>query len=84
MIATTGANPRSGDNEPDWPTESGAQLVEYAGESETVGTTVTPQYPAYTGYGEIPDRYRNPAGGFDGTDYSNYSFLNGVYTKDSP
>lgn len=85
VIAVTGENPRSGTLEPNWPSESGAQVVEYSEseDSTTVdGTTVA--YPYSTGYGEIPDRYSNPAGGFDSRAYEDYSFLNGVYTKDIP
>jgi ABC-type dipeptide/oligopeptide/nickel transport system ATPase component len=34
-VLTGGTNPRSGDIEPEWPTEEGAQVVEYAdGEAE--------------------------------------------------
>lgn len=42
VIATTGTNPSSGALEPDWPAESGAQIIEYSqGQtSTTIGTTV--------------------------------------------
>src|SRR5690606_35861833 len=61
VTATTGANPTSGLIEPDWPTESGAQIIEYAqyegAEDAVVSTVPDPNvgttYPGYT----------NPAGG---------------------
>jgi hypothetical protein len=76
VIATSGENPASGEYEPDWPTETGAQVIEYsqADSSATIQSTTT-GYPGYVDYGNIPDRYSNPAGGFTGTDYSNLSFL---------
>jgi len=65
VIDTTGDSPASGTVEPDWPTESGAQIIEYAhGEdSNTVENTVVDPDPDA---GTIPDRYINPAGGWIG------------------
>lgn len=84
VVVTTGDNPKSGANEPDWPQEAGAQVIEYSqgDDSTTITTPTTPTYTGDTGFGEIPDRYSNPAGGFDGTNYNDYSFINGTYTKD--
>jgi hypothetical protein len=67
-ISVTGDNPSSGTVEPDWPVESGAQIIEYAqGEaSNTVESTVLDPDPDL---GTIPDRYDNPAGGFTGPFY---------------
>ena len=64
VIATTGANPASGLIEPDWPEESGAQIIEYAqGESSNVvENTVLDPNPDIGG---VPWPYWNPAGGFD-------------------
>jgi hypothetical protein len=67
VIAVTGANPTSGSVEPDWPTEPGAQIIEYAhGEaSSTVETTVIDPDPDV---GTIDDRYDDTiAGGFTPT-----------------
>ena len=65
VIGTDGANPSSGSTEPDWPTEAGAQIIEYAqGEGGNVveSTVIDPDPDS----GNIPDRYGNPAGGFPG------------------
>lgn len=77
VVNTTGPNPASGATEPDWPTESGSQVIEYSqgDDSTTVTTPTTSDYPSYINYGNIPDRYENPAGGFDGSDYSDLSFF---------
>lgn len=68
-IATTGDNPQSGTTEPDWPDQSGAQVIEYSqgDDSTTITSPTTPLYDGSIFYGEIPDRYSNPAGGFDGS-----------------
>jgi hypothetical protein len=68
VVATTGTNPASGPNEPDWPTEAGAQVVEYTAGNET-GTVTTTTYDPDPYIGDIPDRYSNPAGGWDGPLY---------------
>ena len=61
VVAVTGSNPTSGAIEPIWPTEPGAQVIEYAqaGDpgSATVSVVTDPLYPTYPGY-------ENPAGGF--------------------
>lgn len=77
VIGVTGANPQSGAIEPDWPDESGAQVIEYSqgDDSTSVVTPTTSGYPGWVGYGSIPDRYSNPAGGFTGSDYSDLSFF---------
>ena len=64
VVAVTGSNPASGLIEPDWPEESGAQVIEYAqGEaSNVVENTVLDPDPDL---GATPFRYRNIAGGFD-------------------
>jgi hypothetical protein len=69
VIATTGDNPASGLLEPEWPEESGAQIIEYAqGEaSNVVENTVVDPDPDQ---GDVPDRYANPAGGFDLSRYT--------------
>ena len=74
VVAFSGENPRSGATEPEWPEESGAQVIEYSDSDASTGVAV----PAYNGtidYGSIPDRYSNPAGGFTGTDYTSLSFF---------
>lgn len=74
VIGATGNNPASGAIEPDWPEESGAQVIEYAqgDDSTAVTSPTTPYYPPQ----DIPDRYSNPAGGFTGGgDYSDYTFF---------
>lgn len=63
VVATSGANPSSGPFEPDWPTETGAQITENtdgSSGSTPTGTVVDPD----PNKGSIPDRYSNPAGGF--------------------
>jgi hypothetical protein len=73
VIDTTGTNPSSGTVEPDWPAESGAQVIEYAhGEASTEVTT--PGYdpdPDSGGSEDYQDgRYDNPAGGWQGPYYT--------------
>lgn len=65
VIAVTGDNPASGTVEPDWPEEAGAQVIEYTAGSETVAITPPTTEPD-PDLGETPERYTNPAGGFDG------------------
>ncbi len=66
VIAVSGSNPASGAFEPDWPTETGAQIIEYSDGSTPDGTT-TPVTDPDPDLGSIPDRYDNPAGGFTGS-----------------
>ncbi len=63
VVAVTGSNPSSGLVEPTWPTESAAQVIEYAhGEaSNIVESTVLDPDPDS---GEVPEDYQNLAGGF--------------------
>jgi len=63
VIATTGSNPSSGLIEPDWPTESGGQVIEFAqGEaSNLVESTVLDPNPDL---GDVLEDYQNLAGGF--------------------
>jgi hypothetical protein len=63
VVATTGSTAISGEVEPDWPAEAGAQVVEYAQgqESSVVGTTVINPYMFYYYDGYNID---NLAGGF--------------------
>lgn len=64
-VATTGANPASGDIEPIWPEESGAQIIEYAHSdaANIVETTVVDPDPDL---GSVDPDYDNMAGGFRG------------------
>lgn len=68
VVATTGNNPASGPNEPDWPEESGAQVIEYAqGEGSTrITSTVVDPDPDTTLSQDVIDRYGLPylGGGF--------------------
>ena len=65
VIATTGVNPSSGETEPDWPTESGAQVIEYSqGDSSTIITNSVVDPDPDTGAGTYPDDY--PLGGLGG------------------
>lgn len=66
VIAVTGDNPTSGSLEPDWPVESGAQIIEYA-HGESGSDVVVTEDP--DGTGDVPDRYDNPAGGWQGPWY---------------
>ena len=74
VIAVTGLNPSSGVFEPDWPEESGAQIIEYAQGEQTPIQPVTPiivdpNFIPYPGY-------ENPAGGYRAR------WIDGVYTVD--
>jgi len=74
VIAVSGDNPASGLVEPDWPTESAAQIIEYAqgDASNIVENTVLDPDPDS---GEVPEDYRNIAGGFfTGRDFSSDTF----------
>lgn len=64
-VAVTGDNPASGTTEPEWPTESGAQIIEYtSGDGSTaISTTTLDPNPDL---GSVPTPYTNPAGGFRG------------------
>jgi hypothetical protein len=53
VVDTQGTNPRSGETEPEWPTEDGAQITEDADGSSTAPTTPT----------EMPDPETEPAPG---------------------
>jgi hypothetical protein len=70
VIAVAGDNPSSGENEPDWPTESGAQVIEYAqGQfSTTIASTVVDPDPDTQLDPDLRDRYGLPylGGGFRG------------------
>lgn len=61
--AVTGDNPASGATEPDWPEESGAQVIEYTAGDDSATVTSTTLDPD-PDLGTIPERYDNPAGGF--------------------
>lgn len=61
VVAVSGDNPKSGEIEPDWPAESGAQVIEYSSGNET-GTTTVPTLTQ--DWSDYLDRYGNPAGGF--------------------
>jgi hypothetical protein len=63
VVAVSGGSPASGAYEPEWPTEVGAQVIEYADGTTPTGPTTTVQDPN-PNIGTIPDRYDNPAGGF--------------------
>lgn len=72
VVAITGTSPTTGDVEPDWPEESGAQITEYThGGEGTEPSTSTPQdpdsgyggsYPIYPGYdpGGLAGGFRPP------------------------
>lgn len=62
-IDASGSNPSTGTVEPEWPEESGAQVIEYAQgtASNVVENTVLDPDPDE---GYTPDKYSNPAGGF--------------------
>lgn len=73
-VAVTGANPASGSTEPDWPTESGAQVIEYAqSDSATIiSSTVVDPNPDTTLSQDTTDRYGLPylGGGFRAGSYT--------------
>ena len=74
VVAVTGDSPQSGTTEPDWPTESGSQVIEYAqGENSTVilSTIVDPD-PDSELSETIRNRYGLPylGGGFRGGSYT--------------
>jgi len=62
-VAVTGSSPASGTFEPDWPTENGAQVIEYADGSTDAAPTTSVSDPD-PNIGSVPERYINPAGGF--------------------
>lgn len=45
-VLTGGENPRSGDTEPEWPTEDGAQVIEYADGGDNTATPAPPEPPS--------------------------------------
>jgi hypothetical protein len=45
-VLTGGTNPRSGDPEPTWPTEAGAQIIEYADGGDNTTTPAPPAPPS--------------------------------------
>jgi hypothetical protein len=45
-VLTGGTNPRSGDIEPEWPTEDGAQVIEYADGGDATETPAPPAPPS--------------------------------------
>lgn len=59
VVAVTGDNPTSGQEEPDWPTESGAQVIEYAQgqNSTTISSTVIDPNPDTQIDQDLIDRY---------------------------
>lgn len=64
-IAVTGDNPASGATEPEWPAESGAQVIEYAqGQNSSVISTTVQDPDPTTGAGTYYDQY--PLGGLAG------------------
>lgn len=71
-VATTGTNPSTSSNEPDWPAEAGAQVIEYTegDTSNTITTTLVDPDPE-SGAGTYPDDYNlgNLAGGYRGPVY---------------
>lgn len=71
VVAVTGTNPTSGATEPDWPAESGAQVIEYSEgeESTTITSTVVDPDPDI---GTVPDGYGLPylGGGFRGGSFT--------------
>lgn len=71
VVAVTGSSPSSGATEPDWPAQSGAQVIEYAQGEASVTITTTVQDPD-PNTGTVPDRYGLPylGGGFRGGAYT--------------
>lgn len=65
VVAVTGDNPTTGGTEPDWPAQSGAQLIEYSAGNES-GNIVPPVLDPDPDINIDYPRYRNPAGGGDG------------------
>ncbi len=62
-VLTGGENPRSGDSEPTWPTEAGAQVIEYADGGDVTENPAPPEPPST----DIPQerlRERYERGGF--------------------
>lgn len=54
VVSVTGDNPASGELEPDWPAEAGAQVIEFSAGNEegTIDTSIVyPNYPLYDPYG---------------------------------
>jgi hypothetical protein len=45
-VLTGGVNPRSGDTEPEWPLEDGAQVIEYADGGDATTTPAPPTPPS--------------------------------------
>jgi hypothetical protein len=74
VVAVTGDNPASGTVEPDWPTESGSQVIEYAqGQSSTtISSTVVDPNPDTSLGQDTADRYGLPylGGGFRAGSYT--------------
>lgn len=68
VIAVSGVNPASGLLEPDWPTESGAQVIEFSSGGET-GSITTSTLDPDPSTGTIPEEYEN-MGGWKGPQYS--------------
>jgi len=68
VVAVTGTSPTSGSTEPDWPAESGAQVIEYSegAESTTITSTVVDPDPDI---GSIPDGYFPGLAGYGGRLY---------------
>lgn len=57
-VLTGGTNPRSGTTEPTWPTEDGAQVVEYADGSEPIEEAAPPEPPSTdTPQASLRERY---------------------------
>ena len=75
-VAVTGDNPASGTVEPDWPDESGAQVIEYTAGEDSASVT-TPTYVPNPDAGTYPDGYDidDLAGGYRG-------FRAGTFTRD--
>lgn len=74
IVATTGSSPTTGEFEPDWPEESGAQVTEYTHGSDSASATTSTISPdIYSGAGFIYPGYDPDllAGGF----------RSGVYTR---
>jgi len=71
VVAVTGASPSSGATEPDWPAESGAQVIEYAQGEASVPIT-TPVIQPNPNIGTYQDGYGLPylGGGFRGGAYT--------------
>jgi hypothetical protein len=62
-VLTGGDNPRSGQVEPEWPLEDGAQVIEYADGGEATETPAPPEPPSTdTPQEGIRERYRNRGG----------------------